>query len=38
MVWGGIADGPKKLAVLEALLRTNPAVVDVSAPDTPITR
>ena len=38
VVWGGIADGPKKLAVLEALLRTNPAVVDVSAPDTPITR
>jgi cell division protein FtsQ len=38
VVWGGLADGPKKLAVLEALLRTNPAVVDVSAPDTPITR
>jgi len=38
VVWGGIADGPKKLAVLESLLRTNPAVVDVSAPDTPITR
>jgi cell division protein FtsQ len=38
VVWGGIGDGPKKLAVLEALLRTNPAVVDVSAPDTPITR
>jgi cell division protein FtsQ len=38
VVWGGLADGPKKLAVLEALLRTNPAVVDVSAPDTPVTR
>jgi cell division protein FtsQ len=38
VVWGGIADGPKKLAVLQALLATNPAVVDVSAPDTPITR
>ncbi|MEP6651459.1 MAG: FtsQ-type POTRA domain-containing protein [Lapillicoccus sp.] len=38
VVWGGLADGPKKLAVLEVLLSTNPAVVDVSAPDTPITR
>ena len=38
--WSGAGSptGPKKLAVLEALLRTNPAVVDVSAPDTPITR
>jgi cell division protein FtsQ len=38
VVWGGLADGPKKLAILEVLLKTNPAVVDVSAPDTPITR
>jgi cell division protein FtsQ len=38
VVWGGQADGPKKLAVLEALLKTNPAVIDVSAPDTPVTR
>jgi cell division protein FtsQ len=38
VVWGGLADGPKKLAILETLLKTNPAVVDVSAPDTPITR
>jgi cell division protein FtsQ len=38
VVWGGRADGPKKLAVLEALLKTNPAVIDVSAPDTPVTR
>ncbi len=38
VVWGGLADGPKKLAVLEALLTTNPAVIDVSAPDTPVTR
>lgn len=38
VVWGGVADGPKKLAVLQALLTTKPAVVDVSAPDTPITR
>jgi cell division protein FtsQ len=38
VVWGGRSEGPKKLAVLNALLRTNPALVDVSAPDTPITR
>jgi cell division protein FtsQ len=38
VVWGGQADGPTKLAVLEALLKTNPAVIDVSAPDTPVTR
>jgi cell division protein FtsQ len=38
VVWGGSADGPKKLAVLEALLKTSPTVVDVSAPDTPVTR
>jgi cell division protein FtsQ len=38
VVWGGLADGPKKLAILEVLLKTNPAVIDVSAPDTPITR
>jgi cell division protein FtsQ len=38
VVWGGLSDGPKKLAVLQALLATKPAVIDVSAPDTPITR
>ncbi len=38
VVWGGSDDGAKKLAVLNALLRTNPAVIDVSAPDTPVTR
>lgn len=38
VIWGGRAEGAKKLAVLDALLRTNPALVDVSAPDTPITR
>lgn len=38
VVWGGRGDGAKKLAVLNALLTTNPAVVDVSAPDTPVTR
>ncbi len=38
VVWGGVADGPKKLKVLNALLPTSPSVVDVSAPDTPVTR
>lgn len=38
VVWGGVADGPKKLAILKVLLGTGPAVVDVSAPDTPVTR
>ncbi len=38
VVWGGVADGAKKLTVLLALLPTSPAVVDVSAPDTPVTR
>ncbi len=35
--WGGLADGPKKLAVLKALLPTSPKTIDVSAPDTPTT-
>lgn len=38
VVWGGLADGPKKLTVLQALLPTNPGVIDVSAPDTPVSR
>ena len=38
VVWGGVADGPKKLVVLTALLPTKPSVIDVSAPDTPVTR
>ena len=38
VVWGGVADGPKKLTVLQALLPTNPGTIDVSAPDTPVTR
>ncbi|MEO3938639.1 FtsQ-type POTRA domain-containing protein [Dermatophilaceae bacterium Soc4.6] len=35
--WGGLADGAKKLAVLQVLLRTSPTTIDVSAPDTPTT-
>lgn len=38
VVWGGQADGAKKLTVLQALLPTHPAVLDVSAADTPVTR
>jgi len=38
VVWGGVEDGPQKLRVLTALMPTNPAVLDVSAPDTPVTR
>ncbi len=38
VVWGGPGDGSKKLAVLTALLPTAPRVLDVSAPDTPVTR
>ncbi len=38
VVWGGAGQEQKKLAVLQALLATQPAVIDVSAPDTPITR
>lgn len=38
VVWGGVTDGPTKLAVLTALLPTKPVVLDVSAPHTPVTR
>lgn len=38
VVWGGPGDETKKLIVLQALLATEPVVIDVSAPDTPVTR
>lgn len=38
VVWGGADDAPRKLAILRALLPTEPDVIDVSAPDTPVTR
>ncbi len=38
VVWGGRGEGAKKRAVLDVLLKTDPNVVDVSAPDTPVTR
>lgn len=36
--WGGGADSGRKVAILTALLGTKARVIDVSAPDTPVTR
>lgn len=38
VVWGGADEADRKLAILRALLPTKPKVIDVSAPDTPVTR
>lgn len=38
VIWGGVAEADRKLAVMTALLRGRPRVIDVSAPDTPVTR
>lgn len=38
VVWGGADAAQRKLRILQALLPTKPAVIDVSAPDTPVTR
>lgn len=38
VVWGGGSDGQRKVAILEALLATKAKTIDVSAPDTPVTR
>lgn len=38
VVWGGMSDPDKKLTVMTALLKGRPKVIDVSAPDTPVTR
>jgi cell division protein FtsQ len=38
VVWGGVAQPERKLAVMSALLRMKPKVIDVSAPQTPVTR
>lgn len=38
VVWGGADAADRKLEILRALLPTKPAVIDVSAPDTPVTR
>lgn len=38
VVWGGADAGERKVAIVQALLPTSPKVIDVSAPDTPVTR
>lgn len=38
VLWGASGQAARKLAVLDALLTTHPAVVDVSVPDSPVTR
>ncbi|MGL4177330.1 MAG: cell division protein FtsQ/DivIB [Dermatophilaceae bacterium] len=38
VVWGGGEESGRKVAILQALLPTKSAVIDVSAPDTPVTR
>jgi cell division protein FtsQ len=38
VVWGGVGQPEKKLAVMTALLKGRPKLIDVSAPDTPVTR
>lgn len=38
VVWGGADAADRKLEILHALLPTKPEVIDVSAPETPVTR
>ncbi len=38
VVWGGIDAPERKLTIMTALLKGGPQVIDVSAPDTPVTR
>lgn len=38
VVWGSGEDSPRKVVILRALLTTKAKVIDVSAPDTPVTR
>jgi cell division protein FtsQ len=38
VVWGSGADSERKVAILMALLPTKAKVIDVSAPETPVTR
>ena len=38
VVWGGGDDAARKVAILMALLKTKASVIDVSAPETPVTR
>ena len=38
VVWGGVAEPERKLAIATALLKGKHKVIDVSAPSTPVTR
>ena len=38
VVWGGVDEPERKLAIMTALLKGNPKLIDVSAPSTPVTR
>jgi len=38
IVWGNADDGQRKVEIVQALLRTTAHTIDVSAPDTPVTR
>ena len=38
VVWGGVTDPERKLEIMQALLPGKHAVIDVSAPATPVTR
>ena len=38
IVWGGIDEPERKLAIMTALLKGSPKLIDVSAPSTPVTR
>ncbi len=38
VVWGGVSQPERKLAIMTALLKSSPKLIDVSAPDTPVTR
>ena len=38
VVWGGVDEPERKVAIMTALLRSRPALIDVSAPSTPVTR
>lgn len=36
--WGGAADPETKVRIVQALMRGKPSMIDVSAPDTPVTK
>jgi cell division protein FtsQ len=38
VVWGGVAEPERKLAIMTVLLQGKPKLIDVSAPSTPVTR